>query len=261
MAGTFLSASNAGGVKGTAALIVARVLEQRTSARPRKNTPKAPRVEILIGDVRNGIGRTNRKNRIKTKKPRRISVPPSQLPRYTTDTAFRAVTGLIGFFGVKNVSTRPLADDFDGSGAMRRAKSYSIIDHQLFHGGFFQRLNHQALAMYLFLVVVGDRNGKSFYGDRTIMEILRLDGKAFAKARSQLIDENLIRHSPPYWWVTNIGGHANSTSAPAPCEQTAIASDKATDWEWQRARVKDLIRQLSPSWRNEHLMGEGASVE
>ena len=46
---------------------------------------------------------------------------------------------------------------------MRWAKSYSIVDHGLLHGGYFHRLSHEAPSLYLFLVVVGDRDGKSYY--------------------------------------------------------------------------------------------------
>ena len=68
----------------------------------------------------------------------------------------------------------------------RWAKSYSIVDHKLLHGGYLQRLSHQALAVYLFYVVVGDRNGKSFYAPASIQQILRLSGGEFCDAQSQL---------------------------------------------------------------------------
>lgn len=58
--------------------------------------------------------------------------------------------------------------------------------------------------MYLFLVVVGDREGKSFYADTTIMEILRLDFKKLDSARLELLKEGLIDYRSPYWWVKNI---------------------------------------------------------
>lgn len=87
---------------------------------------------------------------------------------------------------------------------MRWAKSYSIIDHEILHGGYLHRLSHESMVLYLFLVVVSDREGRSFYGDRTIMEILRLSAKEFNGARLQLIEEGLIAYGRPYWWVRNI---------------------------------------------------------
>lgn len=89
---------------------------------------------------------------------------------------------------------------------MRWAKSYSIVDHELLHGGYLHRLTHEAMILYLFLVVVGDREGRSFYAHDTIMEILRLSKTQLAGARAQLIQEGLIEYRRPYWWVKTIKG-------------------------------------------------------
>ena len=60
------------------------------------------------------------------------------------------------------------------------------------------------MILYLFLVVVGDREGRSFYAETTMMEILRLSGGELDDARSQLIKEGLIEYRRPYWWVKDI---------------------------------------------------------
>src|SRR4030065_1158704 len=82
---------------------------------------------------------------------------------------------------------------------MRWARSYSIIDHQILHGGYLNRLSHESMILYLFLVVVGDRQGRSFYSERSIMEILRLSGPKLNHAREELISEGLISYRRPYW--------------------------------------------------------------
>lgn len=87
---------------------------------------------------------------------------------------------------------------------MRWAKSYSIVDHQLLHGRYLHRLSHEALVLYLFLVVVGDREGRSFYGDTTMAGILRLNDRELNSARLELLREGLIDYRSPYWWVKNI---------------------------------------------------------
>lgn len=87
---------------------------------------------------------------------------------------------------------------------MRWAKSYSIVDHRLLHGGYFQKLSHEALVLYLFLMVVGDKHGRSFYADRTIEAILRLSQEQIMKAREELGGEGLIDYRQPYYWVKNI---------------------------------------------------------
>lgn len=87
---------------------------------------------------------------------------------------------------------------------MRWAKSYSIVDHQLLHGGYFQKLSRAALVLYLFLIVVGDKNGRSFYADATLGAILRFLPHQLPHARSELIRFGLIDYRQPYWWVKNI---------------------------------------------------------
>ena len=60
------------------------------------------------------------------------------------------------------------------------------------------------MILYLFLVVVGDRQGRSFYSDRSIVEILRLSGPRLHHAREELISEALVSYKSPYWEVKNI---------------------------------------------------------
>jgi hypothetical protein len=42
---------------------------------------------------------------------------------------------------------------------MRWGRSYSIIDHQILQIGYLHRLSYAMMILYLFLVVVGDRQG------------------------------------------------------------------------------------------------------
>ncbi len=87
---------------------------------------------------------------------------------------------------------------------MRRAKSYSILDHELLHGRYLHRLSHNAMVLYLFLVVVGDRDGKSFYSERAIMEILRLAAKDYELAKTELSCFRLAIYRHPHFWVQEL---------------------------------------------------------
>lgn len=118
---------------------------------------------------------------------------------------------------------------------MRWAQSYSIVDHALLHGGHFRRLSHQALSLYLFLVVVGDPDGKSYYGERTIGEVLRLDSDHFRCARRELVDAGIVSFSSPYFWVKNLKPvREQSKSAATPQDH------RPNDEE----RLKLLVKQL-----------------
>jgi hypothetical protein len=138
---------------------------------------------------------------------------------------------------------------------MRNARSYSIVDHELYHGGYLHRLSHEALALYLFLVVVGDRDGRSFYGEATLRKLLRLDEAALDLARSALVGEGLIDVRKPYWWVKSLSrpgaaaegrrgakrpasGSADRHKAPQPPAEEPVDRDAA------KARLRDILQAL-----------------
>ena len=138
---------------------------------------------------------------------------------------------------------------------MRNARSYSIVDHELYHGGYLHRLSHEAMALYLFLVVVGDREGRSFYGEATLQQILRLDAAALALARSALMGEGLIDVRKPYWWVRNlsrptsaeegrrVANRLASGSAARPKAATPPA-EEPIDRDAAKARLRDILQAL-----------------
>jgi hypothetical protein len=135
---------------------------------------------------------------------------------------------------------------------MRWAKSYSIIDHEILHGGYLHRLSHESMVLYLFLVIVSDRDGRSFYGDRTIMEILRLSAKELNGARLQLIEEGLVAYGRPYWWVRNIGPREKTQGAkrkevdryPQGADEVGAFSSKGVDRVLAEKGIKAIIEQV-----------------
>lgn len=135
---------------------------------------------------------------------------------------------------------------------MRWAKSYSIIDHNILHGGYLQRMSREAMALYLFLVVVGDKNGRSFYSESSIMEVLRLEPVELHQAVSELCAMRLIDYRRPYWYVRDIseGGEddgrfkAKDYVSPGRHE-TVFSSDRETDRDTAKDRIKAISRMLS----------------
>lgn len=119
---------------------------------------------------------------------------------------------------------------------MRWAKSYSIIDHQILHGGYLHRLSHEAMILYLFLVVVGDREGRSFYADTTIMDILRLDSTELEAARLELQAEGLIYCRGPYYFVRNIEGGKEHVGG---CKRKDVIPEVIRDL------AKDCLKDIS----------------
>ena len=136
-------------------------------------------------------------------------------------------------------------------GPMRWARSYSIIDHQILHGGYLHRLSHESMILYLFLVVVGDRVGRSFYSDLSITGILRLSGPALNHAREELISEGLISFRRPYWEVKNlvqrsehgrVGQADHTVSSRRP--EAQLLSDPVPDRDFAKACLANISRML-----------------
>jgi hypothetical protein len=78
---------------------------------------------------------------------------------------------------------------------------FSWIDHRLVRHRHICRCSHQALALYLFLVTVGDGQGLSYYSDVTLARMLSLDPMALARAREELINTRLIAYRCPLYQV------------------------------------------------------------
>ena len=76
----------------------------------------------------------------------------------------------------------------------KTGKSFCFISHRFLTDGFLQALTRHELALYVFLVLASDRNGLSFYGDKTICSILGLKDDEYIFARSCLIHRDLIMY-------------------------------------------------------------------
>ena len=70
--------------------------------------------------------------------------------------------------------------------------SFAWIDHRLIRNGFVEIMTHQDMVLYLFLVLVADKNGVSFYRKEKICEAVSLDYSRFEIAKDRLVNMNLI---------------------------------------------------------------------
>jgi len=71
-------------------------------------------------------------------------------------------------------------------------RSFAWVDHRLVRNGFLQVMTHQEMALYLFLVLAGDRNGVSFYRKEKMCDALGLDFREFDIARDRLVSFKLV---------------------------------------------------------------------
>lgn len=70
--------------------------------------------------------------------------------------------------------------------------SFAFIEHRFLRGGFWTALSHHELLLYLFLVLVADRQGLSYYSFDKICSLLAISCDEYIVARNALIAKDLI---------------------------------------------------------------------
>ena len=88
--------------------------------------------------------------------------------------------------------------------ARRVPEQFSWIDHRLVRDRHIERCSHQSLALYLFLVTVGDQQGLSYYSDRSVGNRLIMNPAAVSQARSELARAGLIAYRKPLYQVLSL---------------------------------------------------------
>lgn len=121
----------------------------------------------------------------------------------------------------------------------RRGKppsGFSWVDHRLVRDSHIEKCGPKALALYLFLVTVGDAEGLSYYGDEAISRRLHLGGGELAPARQELVRAGLIAWERPLYQVLDLGRgpvpEAAAARAPSPRSGTVQA-------------IGDILRQAA----------------
>jgi hypothetical protein len=87
------------------------------------------------------------------------------------------------------------------------AGTFGFIEHRFLKEGFFYSLTHHELLLYLFLVLVADRDGLSFYGYDKICTLLRITVEEFILARDVLIYKDLIAFDGRTFQVLSLPRH------------------------------------------------------
>lgn len=70
--------------------------------------------------------------------------------------------------------------------------SFAFLPHRFLRDGFFASLTPDELRLYVFLVLVADRFGMSFYHYDRICSVLEITGDDYIDARNGLIAKDLL---------------------------------------------------------------------
>ena len=70
--------------------------------------------------------------------------------------------------------------------------SFAFIEHRFLRDGFWSTLDQHQLLLYVFLIIVADRNGLSYYSYDKICTLLKIAVDDYIVARDALIEKDLI---------------------------------------------------------------------
>ncbi len=86
--------------------------------------------------------------------------------------------------------------------------SFAFIEHRFLRNGFWACLEPEELLMYIFLVLVADRNGLSYYSYDKICTLVGLTLDEYIRARDTLIDKDLIAFDGRLFQVLSLPDNA-----------------------------------------------------
>jgi hypothetical protein len=109
------------------------------------------------------------------------------------------------------------------------ADGFAFIPNRFLRDGFFVSLERDELALYLFLVLVGDRSGVSFYRYDSICSVLEYSLEDYIAARNGLIEKDLIAFDGTRFQVLSLPlRSAAHASAPLRSTDELAQRDPAT---------------------------------
>lgn len=90
----------------------------------------------------------------------------------------------------------------------RISSGFGWVDHRLVREHYLERCSHGALALYLFLVVVSDGEGVSWWSEKSLASRLGMETDRLRQARAELEAADLVAYAPPVWQVLELKGVA-----------------------------------------------------
>jgi len=104
---------------------------------------------------------------------------------------------------------------------------FSFIPHRFLADGFLSSLSQKEILLYIFLILVSDRHGLSFYSYDSICSLLQITADEYIDARNVLIKKDLIAFDGTIFQVLDL--------PPKPIRPFSLKTDQPT--------VAQLIQQ------------------
>jgi len=100
---------------------------------------------------------------------------------------------------------------------------FSFIPHRFITDGFLTFLTQKELLLYLFLVLVSDRYGLSYYAYDSICSLLRFSLDQYIEARNGLVEKDMISFDGTLFQVLDLPSKPNQTNPPESRDPATIA--------------------------------------
>lgn len=105
---------------------------------------------------------------------------------------------------------------------------FSFIPHRFLADGFLASLDQKELLLYLFLVLVSDRFGLSFYSYDSICSLLQITPEQYIGARNGLMDKDLITFDGTVFQVLALPQKPKVASSTAPVIDSRLQEGAAS---------------------------------
>ena len=107
--------------------------------------------------------------------------------------------------------------------------SFAFIEHRFLRDGFWSALDQHQLLLYVFLIIVADRNGLSYYSYDKICTLLKIAVDDYIVARDALIQKDLIGFDGHLFQVLSLPDQpVDSACAPLKSKKDMQTHDPAT---------------------------------
>ena len=84
---------------------------------------------------------------------------------------------------------------------------FSFIPHRFLTGGFYNCLSSEEKNLYMFLVLASDKNGLSYYSDKSICSYTGLSHDIYVNARDGLVQKDLVEFDGVIFQVLELPVH------------------------------------------------------
>ncbi len=129
----------------------------------------------------------------------------------------------------------------------RVPEGFGWVDHRLVRDGHFMNCDNGALALYLFLITVGNNDGVSWYSDKSLCSQLCCGEETIRHYRRHLVDSGLIAWRRPVYQVLDLSPASYDTTTFSQLLRESVHRNSKSDEGADRRQGE--CRMISPHYR------------